>query len=66
MELFSLHVLFFQYRSCDNTLENYFFQISSYSRSYNYLRINYEKTSTAKTEHTWLRGLLLQDRFDRG
>ena len=42
IDLLSLHVSFSQYRSCDNTLENCFFQISSYSRSY--LRKNYEKT----------------------
>ena len=29
----SLYVLFSQYRSCDNTLENCFFQFSSYSRA---------------------------------
>ena len=40
--LFRLHVLFSQYRSCDNTLGNRFFQISFYSRAY--LRIIYEKT----------------------
>ena len=32
----------FPIRSCNNTLENYFFQISSYSRAY--LRSIYEKT----------------------
>ena len=42
IHLFSLYVLFSQYRSCDNTLGNRFFQISSYSRAY--LRIIYEKT----------------------
>ena len=42
IHLFSLHVLFSQYRSCDNTLGNRFFQISFYSRAY--LRIIYEKT----------------------
>ena len=42
IDLLSLHVSFSQYRSCDNTLENCFVQISSYSRAY--LRINYEKT----------------------
>ena len=36
------YVLFFQYRSCDNTLENCSTQISSYSLAY--LRIIYEKT----------------------
>ena len=39
---FSLYVLFSEYRSCDNTLGNRFFQISSYSDTY--LRIIYEKT----------------------
>ena len=34
IDLFSLYVLFSQYRSCDNTLENCFFQISSCSRAY--------------------------------
>ena len=29
IDLFSLYVLFSQYRSCDNTLENYFFLITS-------------------------------------
>ena len=33
-DLFSLYVLFSQYRSFDNTLENCFFQISSCSRAY--------------------------------
>ena len=33
-DLFSLYVLFSQYRSCDNSLENCFFQISSCSRAY--------------------------------
>ena len=28
IDLFSLYVLFSQYRSCDNTLENCFFQIT--------------------------------------
>ena len=41
-DLFILYVLFLQYRSCDNTLEDCFFQISSYSHSY--ARITYEKT----------------------
>ena len=40
--LFSLYVLFSYYRSCDNTLENCFFQISSHSRVY--LRITYKTT----------------------
>ena len=40
-DLFSLYVLFSQYRSCDITLENCFFQISSHLRAY--LRIIYEK-----------------------
>ena len=34
IDLFSLYVLFSQYRSCDNSLENCFFQISSCSRAY--------------------------------
>ena len=42
IDLLSLYVLFSQYRSCDNTLENCFFQISSYSRAY--LVIIYKKT----------------------
>ena len=42
IDLISLYVLFSQYMSCDNTLENCFFQISSYSRAY--LRVIYEKT----------------------
>ena len=42
IELFSLYVLFSQYRSCDNTLGNRFFQISSYSCTF--LRIIYETT----------------------
>ena len=33
-DLFSLYVLFSQYRSCDNTLENCVFQILSCSRAY--------------------------------
>ena len=44
IDLFSLYVLFSQYRSSDNTLENCFFQISSYSRAY--VRIIYEKTKS--------------------
>ena len=42
IDLFSLYVLFSHYRSCDNTLGNHYFQISSYARAY--LRIIYEKT----------------------
>ena len=42
IDLFSLYILFSQYMSCDNTLENCFFQISSYSRAY--LRVISEKT----------------------
>ena len=42
IDLFSLYILFSQYRSCDNTPENCFFQISSYSRAF--VRIIYEKT----------------------
>ena len=30
IDLFSLYILFSQYKSCDNTLENCFFQISFY------------------------------------
>ena len=63
IDLFSLYVLFSQYRSRDNTLGNRFFQISSYSLAY--LRIIYEKTmgqvplgpAIGKTQHT-RRGLL--------
>ena len=42
IDLFRVYVLFSQYRSCDNTLENCFLQISSYTRAYPH--INYEKT----------------------
>ena len=42
IHLFSLCVLFSQHSSCDNTLENCFFQLSFYSRSF--VRIIYEKT----------------------
>ena len=42
IDLFSLYVLFSQYRSCNNTLESCFFQTSSYSLAY--LRIIYGKT----------------------
>ena len=42
LDLFSLNVLFPQYRSHANTLGNRFFQISSYSHAY--LRIISEKT----------------------
>ena len=42
IDLFSLCVLFYQYRSCDDTLEKCFFQISYYSRAY--VRIIYENT----------------------
>ena len=41
IDLFSLYALFTQYRSCDNTLENCFFQITSYLRAY--LRIIYKE-----------------------
>ena len=41
VDLFSLYVLFSQYRSRDNTLENCFFQISFCSHVY--VRIIYEK-----------------------
>ena len=44
IDLFSLYVLFSQNRSCDNTLENCFFQIPSYSRAY--VRIIQEKTKS--------------------
>ena len=42
IDLFSLYILFSQNRSCDNTPENCFFQISSYSHAF--VRIIYEKT----------------------
>ena len=42
IDLFSLYVLFSQYSSCDNTLENCFSQISSCSLAY--LPVIYEKT----------------------
>ena len=42
-------------RSCDNTLKNCFFQISSYPRAYG--RIIYKKTK-GKTKHSSLKGLL--------
>ena len=42
IDLFSLYVLFSQYRSFDETLENCSFQILSYSRAY--LCVMYEKT----------------------
>ena len=41
IDLFSLYVLFSQYRSCVNTLENYFFQVLFYSLAY--VCIIYEK-----------------------
>ena len=44
IDIFSLAVLISQYRSCDNTLQNSFFQILSNSRAY--LRITYEKTNS--------------------
>ena len=44
INLFSLYVFFSQYMSCDNTLENCFIQILSYSPAY--LRIIYEKTKS--------------------
>ena len=51
IDLFSLHVLLFQYRSFDNTLEECFFQISSHPRVY--LRVIYENTrnSIGKAKH---------------
>ena len=48
INLFSLYVLFSQYRLCDDTLEHCFFQISSYSQAN--LRIIYEKTKGAERE----------------
>ena len=42
IDLLSLYILFSQYRSFDDTLENCFFQIFSYPRAY--LRVMYEKT----------------------
>ena len=67
IDLFGLYVLFSQYRSCDNTLGNCLFQISSYSRAY--VREIYEKTKgqvplgpllgkqniQAKEVHCWLK-----------
>ena len=55
-DLFSFYILFSQYRSCDNTLENCFFHISSNSPAYVH-RI-YEKTKgqqniQAKTSIAW-------------
>ena len=44
IDIFSLKVLISHYRSCDNTLQNSFFQILSNSRAY--LRITYEKTNS--------------------
>ena len=64
IDLFSLYVLFSQYRSCDNTLKNCVFQISSCSRAY--VRIIYEKTKgqvplgpPLGKKRTTSRGLLL-------
>ena len=65
IDLFGLYVLFSQYRSCDNTLGNCFFQISSRT----YVRKIYEKTMgqvplepllgkqniQAKEVHCWLK-----------
>ena len=42
MGLVSLYILSSKYRSCDDTLENCFFQSSSCSRPY--VRMIYEKT----------------------
>ena len=42
IDLFSLYILFSQYRSCDDTLEKCFFQTLSYS--YAYQCTIYEKT----------------------
>ena len=44
IDIFSLKVLISHYRSCDNTLQNSFFQILSNSRAYP--RITYEKTNS--------------------
>ena len=44
IDIFSLKVLISHYWSCDNTLQNSFFQILSNSRAY--LRITYEKTNS--------------------
>ena len=49
INLFSLYVLFSQYRSCDNTLENCFFQILSYSRAYLRKESGSPGTSIGKT-----------------
>ena len=51
IDLFSLYVLFFQYRSFDNTLGECFLQISPHLRVY--LRIIYENTrnSIGKEKH---------------
>ena len=42
IDLFRLYVLFSYFRARDATLENNFFQISSYTRAY--ARMTYEKT----------------------
>ena len=42
IDLFSFYILFSQYRSCDDTLENCFFQTLSYSCTYQRIII-YEK-----------------------
>ena len=54
----SLYVLFSQYRSCDNTLENCFFQMWCYSRAFVHIIYKKDKgpsssgTSIGKTKHT--------------
>ena len=72
IDLFSLYILFSQYRSCDNTPENCFFQISFYSRAY--VRIIYGKTkdqvplepeSLGKTKHASQRGPFRPSRHKR-
>ena len=56
-DLLSLYVLFSQYMSCDNTLENRFFQISSYSRAlWKDKGSSSLETSTGKTKYTSERG----------
>ena len=64
IDLFSLYVSFSQHRSCDNTLKNCVFQISSCSRAY--VRKIYEKTKGQVPQgpllgkkRTTSRGLLL-------
>ena len=62
IDLFNLYVLFSQYRSCNNTLENCFFQISSCSRAYVRTKrqsVKFPGTAIGKTKHTTQRGLYL-------